>query len=39
MIPAIVRRTVIEDRSLRQELEGYAQYADKVRYRLVPGVW
>jgi protein-S-isoprenylcysteine O-methyltransferase Ste14 len=39
MIPAMIRRTVIEDRSLRQELEGYAQYAEKVRYRLIPGVW
>jgi protein-S-isoprenylcysteine O-methyltransferase Ste14 len=39
MIPALIRRTVIEDRGLRQELEGYAQYAEKVRYRLIPGIW
>jgi protein-S-isoprenylcysteine O-methyltransferase Ste14 len=39
MIPAMIRRTVIEDRSLRHELEGYASYAEKVRYRLIPGVW
>lgn len=39
MIPGLIRRTVIEDRTLRQELEGYAGYAEKVRYRLVPGVW
>ncbi|MBA7681115.1 hypothetical protein ES703_89444 [subsurface metagenome] len=41
-LPAIVlviRRTVSEDRFLQKELEGYAEYAARVRYRLVPGVW
>lgn len=31
--------TAIEDRMLQAELAGYADYAAKVRYRLVPGVW
>jgi protein-S-isoprenylcysteine O-methyltransferase Ste14 len=35
----ILRRTAIEDRFLRKELEEYAAYAERVRYRLVPGVW
>jgi protein-S-isoprenylcysteine O-methyltransferase Ste14 len=35
----IIRRTIIEDRTLREQLEGYGQYAEKVRYRLLPGVW
>jgi protein-S-isoprenylcysteine O-methyltransferase Ste14 len=35
----LVRRTAVEDRFLQAELEGYAQYARKVRYRLVPGLW
>jgi protein-S-isoprenylcysteine O-methyltransferase Ste14 len=35
----VVARTALEDRMLREELEGYAEYAKKVRYRLVPGVW
>lgn len=35
----VLRRTVIEDAVLREELEGYAQYAEKVRYRLIPGIW
>jgi protein-S-isoprenylcysteine O-methyltransferase Ste14 len=39
MCVPIIRRTVQEDRTLRQELEGYAQYAEKVRYRLIPGLW
>jgi protein-S-isoprenylcysteine O-methyltransferase Ste14 len=35
----IVRRTRLEDRFLQHELEGYAAYAEKVRYGLLPGVW
>lgn len=34
-----VIRTRLEDRFLRQNLPGYAEYAQKVRYRLLPGVW
>jgi protein-S-isoprenylcysteine O-methyltransferase Ste14 len=34
-----VLRTAKEDRMLRDELAGYAEYAQRVRYRLVPGVW
>ncbi len=32
-------RTALEDRTLRQELDGYDDYAQRVRYRLVPGIW
>jgi protein-S-isoprenylcysteine O-methyltransferase Ste14 len=32
-------RTALEDRTLRAELPGYAEYAQRVRYRLLPGVW
>jgi protein-S-isoprenylcysteine O-methyltransferase Ste14 len=32
-------RIVIEDRELRLKIEGYADYARQVRYRLVPGIW
>jgi protein-S-isoprenylcysteine O-methyltransferase Ste14 len=32
-------RTALEDRTLRDELPGYAEYAGQVRYRLVPGLW
>jgi len=38
MGPMIVR-TTLEDRMLHEELEGYREYAQKVRYRLLPGVW
>ena len=33
-----VIRTGLEDRALRNELAGYAQYAETTRYRLVPGL-
>ncbi len=32
-------RTAMEDATLRRELPGYTEYAAKVRYRLLPGVW
>lgn len=32
-------RTRFEDRMLLSKLEGYAAYAARTRYRLVPGVW
>lgn len=32
-------RTALEDRTLREELDSYSQYAQLVRYRLVPGIW
>jgi protein-S-isoprenylcysteine O-methyltransferase Ste14 len=34
-----IRRTLLEDRMLQQELEGYAEYAQKVRYLLVAGLF
>jgi protein-S-isoprenylcysteine O-methyltransferase Ste14 len=34
-----VVRTALEDRMLRKELPGYAEYATNTRYRLVPGIW
>jgi protein-S-isoprenylcysteine O-methyltransferase Ste14 len=35
----IILRTALEDRTLQNGLVGYEEYAGKVRYRLVPGVW
>jgi protein-S-isoprenylcysteine O-methyltransferase Ste14 len=32
-------RTWLEDITLQKELEGYREYQNKVRYRLIPGVW
>jgi len=32
-------RTALEDRTLQNELGGYREYAQRVRYRLLPGIW
>lgn len=34
-----VLRTRTEDRALGRELPGYPEYTERVRYRLIPGVW
>lgn len=45
LIPAVVAlsitvvRTALEDRTLQEELPGYRDYAQRVRYRLIPGVY
>jgi protein-S-isoprenylcysteine O-methyltransferase Ste14 len=45
LVPAAVAlviaviRTVLEDRTLQDELPGYRDYARRVRFRLVPGVY
>jgi protein-S-isoprenylcysteine O-methyltransferase Ste14 len=35
----LVARTALEDRMLREGLDGYAAYAERVRWRLAPWVW
>lgn len=35
----MIIRTIYEDRMLKAELPGYAEYARQVRYRLAPGIW
>jgi len=35
----VIIRTIVEDRTLLAELDGYKDYAQRVRYRLLPGVW
>lgn len=35
----LVIRTELEDRTLQDELAGYREYAERVRCRLLPGVW
>jgi len=45
LIPAVlltivlVVRTSLEDRTLQAELPGYADFAARTRYRLLPGIW
>ena len=35
----LILRTILEDRTLQKELDGYRDYARQVRYRLLPGIW
>ncbi len=35
----IILRTSLEDRTLREELQGYFEYSRRIKYRLVPGLW
>ena len=35
----VARRAVLEERMLVDSLEGYREYKEKVRYRLIPYVW
>ena len=39
MLGPMIVRTALEDRTLREGLEGYREYAQQVCYRLMPGVW
>lgn len=45
LIPAVIIvilffiRTALEDKTLQEELPGYKEYAQKVRHRLIPGIW
>jgi protein-S-isoprenylcysteine O-methyltransferase Ste14 len=38
-VAGFAARAVIEERVLRAALPDYAAYADRVRFRLIPGVW
>jgi len=35
----IMLRTMLEDRTLQNELTGYPEYVEKIRYRLIPFIW
>lgn len=37
ILPA--RRAVLEERMLLKDLEGYKEYMEKVKYRLIPYIW
>ncbi len=39
MAVLMVLRTAMEDWTLQLQLPGYKEYAARVRYRLLPGVW
>ncbi len=39
MVVPLVVRTSLEDRMLREELDGYLSYSEETPYRLIPGLW
>jgi protein-S-isoprenylcysteine O-methyltransferase Ste14 len=39
MVVALIIRTSLEDRMLREELDGYQSYTEETPYRLIPGLW
>ena len=39
VITLTIIRTALEDRMLQEELPGYREYTEEVRYRLMPGIW
>jgi protein-S-isoprenylcysteine O-methyltransferase Ste14 len=39
LVTILFIRTNLEDRFLQEELDGYREYAKRVRYRLIPGIW
>ncbi|GAP13300.1 putative protein-S-isoprenylcysteine methyltransferase [Longilinea arvoryzae] len=39
MAPVLAVRAFDEEKTLRNELPGYVEYTQKVRWRLFPGVW
>lgn len=38
-VVGLVIRTILEDKLLHEELEGYKEYAQKTKYRLIPLIW
>lgn len=38
-LPVIVIRIINEEKLLEAELEGYKEYKEKVKYRLIPFIW
>ena len=38
-VPALVWRLLDEERFLLRKLPGYVEYCQRVRYRLLPGIW
>lgn len=35
----MIIRTALEDKTLQEELPGYKEFAQKTKYRLLPGIW
>jgi protein-S-isoprenylcysteine O-methyltransferase Ste14 len=38
-ITLLIIRTILEDKTLKNELKGYVEYSNKTRYMIFPSVW
>jgi len=39
VVTLFIIRTIFEDNTLKNKLEDYKEYTEKVKYRLIPGIW
>ena len=39
IVPLLIWRLFDEERLLREQLAGYSDYQQRVRHRLLPGIW
>lgn len=39
IIPVLIFRIIDEEKELLNSLEGYREYTQKIKYRLIPGIW
>ena len=39
VLVSLLVRISVEEKTLRETLPGYAEYMERVRFRLIPGVW
>jgi protein-S-isoprenylcysteine O-methyltransferase Ste14 len=39
VVVVLAIRTNLEDATLQRELPGYAEFAARVRYKWIPGIW
>jgi protein-S-isoprenylcysteine O-methyltransferase Ste14 len=39
VLASLIVRIAVEEKTLRETLPGYPEYMQRVRYRLIPGVW
>ena len=35
----LIIRTSLEDKTLKNELDGYLEYSNKVKFKLIPFIW
>jgi protein-S-isoprenylcysteine O-methyltransferase Ste14 len=39
IVAIFIYRTFMEDKTLHEELPGYTDYEEKVKYRMIPYIW